>query len=78
MGAWFAHVDRKPPDSRRRMDRTEWSELLQSVCEAERAQKLAELRKGPKPEPLPIDRTAAEMTPAQRDAWLKEHVRRFG
>jgi hypothetical protein len=44
----------------------------------EAAAKLAELKRGPKPEPLPIDRTAKEMTEAQRRKWLAEHNRRFG
>jgi hypothetical protein len=48
------------------------------MSEAERAEALAELRKGPAPEPMPIDKTAREMSPAERAAWLREHGRRFG
>ncbi len=44
----------------------------------EAATKLAELRKGPPPEPMPIDKTAKEMSPREREAWLREHARRFG
>ena len=43
----------------------------------ERAAALAILKRGPKPEPMP-DTKASDLTPAQRDAWLKEHVRRLG
>jgi ribosomal protein L29 len=44
----------------------------------EAAAKLAELRKGPAPEPLDMSKTAREMTPAERAEWLCEHKRRFG
>ncbi len=50
---------------------------VREMTEAEKAEALAELRRGPKPEPMPIDKTAKEMTPAQRAAWLREHARRF-
>jgi hypothetical protein len=43
----------------------------------ERAAALAILQRGPAPEPMP-DTKASDLTPAQRDAWLKEHARRFG
>ena len=48
------------------------------MTEAEKAAKLAELRKRPEPEKMSIDKTAAEMTPRQREAWLREHIQRFG
>jgi hypothetical protein len=44
--------------------------------EAERQAALTELKR-PKPEPMPIDKTAKEMTEAERDEWLREHIRRF-
>jgi hypothetical protein len=50
---------------------------VRDMSEAERAAALAELRKGPAPEPMPIDKTAREMTSRQRGEWLKEHARRF-
>jgi hypothetical protein len=46
------------------------------MTETEWAAALAEIKRGPKPEPMPIDRTAAEMTEAERREWLREHKRR--
>jgi hypothetical protein len=43
---------------------------------AERTFALAELRKGAKPEPMPVDVKAADMTEAARKRWLAEHIRR--
>jgi hypothetical protein len=51
---------------------------VRDMTPQEAAAALAELKRGPKPEPMPIDRTAREMSAQQRDAWLKEHARRFG
>jgi ribosomal protein L29 len=51
---------------------------VRDMTEAEKAEKLAELRKGPPLEPLDMSKTAREMTPAERAAWLREHSRRFG
>jgi hypothetical protein len=48
------------------------------MSEQERAAKLAELRKGPAPEPMDLSKTAAEMTLAARAAWIREHSRRTG
>jgi ribosomal protein L29 len=42
----------------------------------EAAAALAELKR-PKPEPMPIDKTAKEMNEAERAEWLREHRRRF-
>jgi hypothetical protein len=47
------------------------------MTEAERAAAIAELRRGPTPEPMPTDRKATEMTAAERSEWLREHRRRF-
>ena len=44
----------------------------------EAAVKLAELKRGPPPEPMPIDKTAKEMTPAERAEFIREVNRRFG
>jgi hypothetical protein len=44
----------------------------------EQAAALKELKRGPKPEPMPIDKTAKEMTPAQRAEFIREVNRRFG
>jgi hypothetical protein len=40
---------------------------------------LAELKRGPKPnpEPMPVV-NAKDLTPDQRAVWLREHSRRFG
>ena len=42
----------------------------------ERAQALAAIKRGTPPEPLPMDKTVWEMSPAERRRWLAEHVRR--
>jgi ribosomal protein L29 len=51
---------------------------VREMSETERAETLAELRRGPKSEPMPIDKTAKEMTPAEREEFLRECARRFG
>jgi hypothetical protein len=43
----------------------------------ERAAALAELKRGPKPEP-DISKTAKDMTKVERREWLAEHKRRVG
>jgi len=48
------------------------------MSDAERAATLAAIKRGPKPEPMPIDKTAKEMTPAEQAAFLKELKKRFG
>jgi hypothetical protein len=48
------------------------------MSETERTAKLAELRKGPKPEPMDVSRTAQQMTAAERAAFVRECSRRFG
>jgi hypothetical protein len=51
------------------------------MTEAERAEALAELKRGPKPEPMPITdqpKMAKDMSQQERQAWLAEHKRRFG
>ena len=52
--------------------------LAKNMTPAERAAAIAILRRGPAPEPMPTDRKAKDLSPAERDAWLKEHARRFG
>jgi hypothetical protein len=44
----------------------------------EKAAALAELRKGPAPEPLDMSKTAREMSAGEREAFLKECARRAG
>jgi hypothetical protein len=45
------------------------------MSEAERKAALAEIKR-PKPEPMPLDRTAKEMTETERQEWLREHKKR--
>jgi hypothetical protein len=52
--------------------------MAKDMTEAERAAALAELRKGPKPEPMSVDRMASQMSVGERETWLREHSRRFG
>jgi hypothetical protein len=51
--------------------------LAKNMTADERAAALAKL-KNPKPEPMPTDLTAKEMTPAQRAEFIREVNRRFG
>jgi hypothetical protein len=51
---------------------------VSEMSEAEKAAAFAELLKQPKPEPMPTDKMARDMTPAEQDAWLRELNRRFG
>jgi len=44
----------------------------------EAAATLKELRRGPKPEAMPTDLMAKDMTPAQRAEFLREVNRRWG
>jgi len=46
--------------------------------EAERAATLAAIKLGPKPEPMPIDKMAKEMTAAEQASFIKELKKRFG
>jgi len=40
--------------------------------------KLAELRRGPPPQPVPLpEKHARELTESERSEWLREHKRRF-
>jgi hypothetical protein len=55
-----------------------FGKMAREMSDTEKAIALAELCKGPKPEPMPIDKTAKEMTPAERAAFLKELNWRFG
>ena len=40
------------------------------------AELLKELKRGPKPEPMDVSVRASEMTPAQRQAFIREAARR--
>lgn len=51
---------------------------VKEMSEVEKAEALAELRKGPAPEPMDLSKTAKEMTSAEREAFLKECKRRAG
>jgi ribosomal protein L29 len=44
---------------------------------AERAEALAAIKRGPKPEPMPVDKHARDMTPAEQEAFVREVKRRF-
>jgi hypothetical protein len=57
---------------------TEEIKKARDMDEAERAATLAALKRGPKPDPMPIDKTAKEMTPAEQAAFIKETKKRFG
>jgi ribosomal protein L29 len=48
------------------------------MTEQERQAALAELRKGPKLEPLDMSKTARDMTESERRAFLDECKRRAG
>jgi hypothetical protein len=48
------------------------------MTEAERAERLAELKRGPKPEPMDMSKKAKDQTEAERTAWLREYARRLG
>ncbi len=48
---------------------------VRDMTPEQQAAALAELKR-PKPEPMPTDKTAKEMTEAERSEWIKEHVKR--
>jgi len=50
---------------------------VREMSPEEAAKTLKELRRGPKPEPMPTDRMAKDMTARERAEWLAEHQRRF-
>jgi hypothetical protein len=52
--------------------------MARDMTPQQRAEKLAELRKGPKLEPLDMSKTVFEMTSTQREEFLKECKRRGG
>jgi hypothetical protein len=54
--------------------------MARDMSETERAEAWAAIKRGPKPEPMDLSKTktAKEMTPTARDAFLKEVARRFG
>jgi hypothetical protein len=54
------------------------SKHVRDMSREEAAERLAEIKRGPKPEPMPTDKKAKDQTPAERTAWLAEHSRRFG
>ena len=51
--------------------------MARDMTPQERTAELAKLKR-PKPERMPIDKTAKEMTQRERVEWLREHTRRFG
>jgi hypothetical protein len=58
-----------------------FSKSASEMTPEEAAAALAELRRGPKPEPpapIPVDRHARDMSPEERAEWLRGHARRFG
>jgi hypothetical protein len=52
--------------------------LAKNMTPQERASALAILKRGPKPEPMPVDRKAKDMSPAERAEFLREVNRRWG
>jgi hypothetical protein len=44
---------------------------VSEMNETERAA-LAAIKRGPKPEPMPSDRHARDLSKAERDAWVRE------
>jgi hypothetical protein len=46
------------------------------MTEAERAEALAAIKRGPPPKPMPVDRKAKDLTADERREWLAEYVRR--
>jgi hypothetical protein len=58
---------------------TEEIKKARDMDEAERAATLAALKRGPKPDPVPLpdgQKRAADMTERERQEWLAEHKRR--
>jgi ribosomal protein L29 len=51
---------------------------VREMSPEEAAATLKELRRGPKPEPMPVDRKAKDMSPAERAEFLREVNRRWG
>jgi hypothetical protein len=51
--------------------------LAKGMTLQERLAAIESIKRGPAPEPMPIDRTAKEMTEAERTAFLAELKRRF-
>ena len=50
---------------------------VREMSPEEAAATLKELRRGPKPEPMPTDKMAKDMNARERAEWLAEHQRRF-
>jgi hypothetical protein len=48
------------------------------MSEAERAESLAAIKRGPPPVPVETTKRASEMTEVERQQYLAEHRRRFG
>jgi hypothetical protein len=48
------------------------------MSEAERAEALAAIKRGPPAVPVETTKRAAEMTELERQEYLREHKRRFG
>jgi hypothetical protein len=46
--------------------------------ETERAAALAEIRRGPKPDPVPLpEKHARDLSESERQEWLSAHKKRF-
>jgi hypothetical protein len=54
--------------------------LAKDMTELERKNELEKIKRGSPPEPMPITdqpKTAKQMTPAERQEFLREHKKRF-
>ena len=52
--------------------------LAKNMTPEERRTALESIKRGPKPEPMPVDRKAKDMSPAERAEFLREVNRRWG
>ena len=49
---------------------------VREMTDAEMDEALRVLKRGPPPEPMPTDKLARDMSEAERQEWLKEHIKR--
>ena len=57
---------------------TEPTKRARDMDDAERAATLAAIKRGPKPDPVPLpEKHARELTESERSEWLRKHKRRF-
>ena|ERR1700716_4368801 len=54
-----------------------FAKLAKDMSPQEAAAALAKIKRGPPPEPVETTKRASEMTEAERQAYLREHKRRF-